>query len=102
MILLCGLLVICHAVGSGCVFRDQFLSGVRFMLVCPRGPFWALCCSVYIYMNNLPSVVHGSQLNMYCDDMELHCSSGDLLSAQCGLQSDMDSVDLVADQPVKS
>ena len=46
-----------------------------------------------IYMNDLPSVVHGSQPNMYCDDMELHCSSGDLLSAQCGLQSDLDSVD---------
>ena len=52
-------------------------------------------------MNDLPSVVRGSQLNMYCDDMELHCSSGDLLSVQCGLQSDLDFVDLVADQPVK-
>ena len=44
-------------------------------------------------MNDLPSVVQGSQLNMYCDDMELHCSSGDLFSEKCGLQSDMDSVD---------
>ena len=46
-----------------------------------------------VFMNDLPSVVHSSQLNMYCDDMELHYSSGDLLSAQCGLQSDLNSVD---------
>ena len=58
----------------------------------PQGSI--LCPLLFsIYMNDLPSVVHGSQLNMHCDDMELHCSSGDLLSAQCGLQSDMDSVD---------
>jgi len=44
-----------------------------------------------IYMNDLPSVIRGCQLNMYCDDMELHYSSGDLLLAQCGLQSDLDS-----------
>ena len=45
-----------------------------------------------IYMNDLPSVARGCQLNMYADDMELHCSSGDLFSAQCGLQCDLDSV----------
>ena len=39
-------------------------------------------------MNDLPSVVRGCQLNMYADDMELHCSSGDLFSAQRGLQCD--------------
>jgi len=44
-------------------------------------------------MNDLPSVVHGCQLNMYADDMELHCSSGDLLSAQHGLQGDLDSIE---------
>ena len=31
---------------------------------------------------------------MYCDDMELHYSIGDLLLAQRGLQSDLDSADL--------
>jgi len=46
-----------------------------------------------IYMNDLPSVTQDCQLNMYCDDMELHYSSGDLLLAQSGLQSDLDSVD---------
>ena len=35
-----------------------------------------------IYMNDLPSVVHGCQLNMYVDDIELHCSNSDLLLAQ--------------------
>ena len=42
-----------------------------------------------IYMNDLPSVVHGCQLNMYADDMELHCSNSDLFSAQHGLQNDL-------------
>ena len=30
---------------------------------------------------------------MYADDMELHCSSGDLFSAQRGLQCDLDSIE---------
>ena len=47
-----------------------------------------------IYMNDLPSVVHGCQLNMYADDMELHCSNSDLLLAQHGLQNDLDSIEL--------
>jgi len=42
-------------------------------------------------MNDLPSVVEGCQLNMYCDDMELHYSRSDLLLAQRGLQSDLGS-----------
>ena len=46
-----------------------------------------------IYMNDLPSVVRGCQLNMYADDTELHCSSGDLFSAQHGLQCDLDSIE---------
>ena len=46
-----------------------------------------------IYMNDLPSVVHGCHLNMYADDMELHCSSGDLFSAQRCLQCDLDSIE---------
>ena len=72
------MLVICHAVSSGYIFRDHFLPGIWFVLVCPRGPFWALCCRFIISMNDLPSVVHGCQLNMYADDMELHCSNSDL------------------------
>ena len=59
----------------------------------PRDPFWVLYCSVYEYMNYLPSVVEGCQMNMYCDDMELHYSSSDLLLTQRGLQSDLDSAD---------
>ena len=46
-----------------------------------------------IYMNDLPSVVHGCQLNMYADDMELYCSNSDLFLAQCGLQDDLDSIE---------
>ena len=45
------------------------------------------------YMNDLPSVVHGCQFNMYADDMELFYSKGDLFSAQRGLQSDLDSIE---------
>jgi len=41
----------------------------------------------------LPSVVEGCQLNMYCDDMELHYSSSGLFFVQCGLQSDLNSAD---------
>ena len=44
-------------------------------------------------MNDLPSVVHGCQLNMYADDMELHCSNSDLLLAQHGLQNDLNSIE---------
>jgi len=46
-------------------------------------------------MNDLPSVIEGCQLNMQCDNMhmELHYSSGDLLLAQGGLHSDLDSAD---------
>ena len=46
-----------------------------------------------IYMNDLPSVVHGCQLNMYADDMELHCSNGDLLLAEHCLQNDLNSIE---------
>ena len=46
-----------------------------------------------ICMNDLPSVVRGCQLNMYADDMELHCSNSDLFSAQHGLQTDLDSIE---------
>jgi len=88
MIPLCGSLVICHTADNGCAFRDHYLTGAWFMLVCPRGPLL-----FSIYMNDLPSVVHGCQLNMYADDMELHCSSVDLLSAQCGLQGDLNSIE---------
>jgi len=44
-------------------------------------------------MNDLPSIVEGCQLNMYCDYMELHYSSSDLLWAQRGLQSDLESAE---------
>ena len=46
-----------------------------------------------IYMNDLPSVIRGYQLNMYADDMELHCSNSDLLLAQHCLQNDLNSID---------
>ena len=46
-----------------------------------------------ICINDLPSVVRGCQLNMYADDMELHCSNSDLFLAQHGLQTDLDSIE---------
>jgi len=52
-----------------------------------------LLFSIYIYINDLPSVFEGCQMNMYWDDMELHYSSSDLLLALRGLQSDLDSAD---------
>ena len=37
-----------------------------------------------IYVNDLPAaVVHRCQLNMYVDDMEIHCNNADLSAAQC-------------------
>ena len=51
------------------------------------GPLFSIC------MNDLPSVAHGCQLNMYADDMVLHCSKSDLLLAQHGLQNDLNSIE---------
>ena len=91
MILLCGLLVMsCHR--QRVCFQGLVSNWGTFHAGVPQGSILgSLLFS--IYMDDLPSVVHGSQLNMYCDDMELYCSSGDLLSAQYGLQSDTDSAD---------
>ena len=47
-----------------------------------------------VYVNDLPTVTHDCQLNMYADDMEIHCSNADLSIAQHCLQSDLDSVQL--------
>ena len=63
------------------------------MLVCPRGQFILGPLLFSIYMNDLPSVVHGCQLKIYADDMKLHCSSRDLFSAQRDLQTDLDSIE---------
>ena len=46
-------------------------------------------------MNDLSSVVHGCQLYMYADDMELHCSNSDLFLVQHGLQDDLDSIEVL-------
>jgi len=54
--------------------------------VIPAGVPQGSILIVTIYVNDLPSVVEGCQLNVYCDDMELHYSSSDLLLAQHGLQ----------------
>jgi len=60
------------------------------MLVCPLGP---LLFSMYIWMT-YHLLLGAANWIMYCDDMELHYSIGDLLLAQRGLQSDLDSADL--------
>ena len=45
-------------------------------------------------MNDLPAVVHNCWLNMYADDMEIHCSNADLPVAQYDLQNDLNSIHL--------
>ena len=40
-------------------------------------------------MNGLPPVVDHAQINMYADDIELHCCGEDLHSVQNDLQSDL-------------
>ena len=45
-----------------------------------------------IYVNDLPTVVKHSQMNMYADDTELHLCGHDLLSVQHAFQCDLDAV----------
>ena len=45
-----------------------------------------------IYVNNLPTVVRHSQLNMFADDTELHLSGRDLSSVQQDFQCDLDAI----------
>ena len=45
-----------------------------------------------IYMNDLPKVVQNCELNLYADDMEMHCSNADLSHAEHDLQEDLHSV----------
>ena len=45
-----------------------------------------------IYVNNLPTVVGHSQINMYADDSELHLSGHDFLCLQCDFQCDLDAI----------
>ena len=43
-------------------------------------------------MNDLPNVVQICGLNLYADDMEMHCSNADLAGAEHDLQQDIQSV----------
>ena len=45
-----------------------------------------------IYVNDLPTVVRHSQLNMFADDTELHLSGHDLSSVQQDFQCDLDAI----------
>ena len=45
-----------------------------------------------IYMNDLPNVVQICELNLYADDMEMHCSDANLASTERDLQQDIQSV----------
>ena len=45
-----------------------------------------------IYVNDLPTVVKHSQMNMYADDTELHLCRHDLLSVLHAFQCDLDDV----------
>ena len=43
-------------------------------------------------INDLPNAVTTCELNLYADDMELHCSDVDLSCVECNLQQDLLSV----------
>ena len=45
-----------------------------------------------IYMNDLPNVVQICELNLYADDMEMHCSDVNLASTECDLQQHIQSL----------
>ena len=45
-----------------------------------------------IYMNDIPNAVQICELNLYADDMEMHCSNADLSHAEHDLQRDIHSV----------
>ena len=47
-----------------------------------------------IYMNDLLNVVQICELNLYADDMEMHCNDANLASTECDLQQDIQSVNL--------
>ena len=47
-----------------------------------------------IYMNDLLNVVQICELNLYADDVEMHCSDANLASTECDLQQDIQSVNL--------
>ena len=42
-----------------------------------------------IYVNDLHNVVKVCELNLYVDNMELHCSNVDLSSVESDLQGDL-------------
>jgi len=45
-----------------------------------------------LYVNDLPTVVQYSILDLYTDDYEMHCSHADLGVVEMRLQSDLDDV----------
>jgi len=45
-----------------------------------------------IYVNDLHKAVKVCELNLYADDMELHCSNVDLSCVESDLQEDIQSV----------
>ena len=45
-----------------------------------------------LYINNLPTVIKNSLLDLYADDAELHCSHPDFDVVECLLQSDLNAV----------
>ena len=45
-----------------------------------------------IYMNGLPNVVQICELNLYADDIEMHCNDANLASTEHDLQPDIQSV----------
>ena len=46
----------------------------------------------FIYVNDFPSVISSSDINMYANDSELYFSSSDLCVDEKTLQTDIDNV----------
>jgi hypothetical protein len=46
--------------------------GGKLGLVYPRVQYWALCCSFYIYVNDMPDIVQNSNVVMFADDSKCY------------------------------
>ena len=46
-----------------------------------------------IYINDMPSIVLTSDMSMYADDIEMHCTGNDLATVEQNLQEDLHRIE---------